>query len=927
MHAFIQRMMRGVARVSYFYRWWVIGTAVVFTAVSVWLAVTRLGVLNDTNALIRQDSPVLRYYLNYLKEFNTRDPMLVVVSSPDFVANKAVVEELAERIHAEVPAVQVQEVYYKNDLSRMKPHFLLYRTQEELSGMLGQIRTQKDLLGKKGQTVNLNRLLDGAIEQFNKVDKAQGKGTTLDDLEAYSDQMIVTLEALAKELSRPIGDVTVSDSANMLNAEINAFERQLALNEYIQFDEGKILLITLTPGPGDEASFSPYATGIRQLQRIIAEVRPRHAAVNIGLTGEAVLMNDELIAANRDMLLASLLAAGLIALSFFCAYRQLVRPALALMALGGAIAWSYGLTTLVVGHLNIITEAFVLMMLGLGIDFSIQFVGRYEEMRQRGMDILAALEDTMQHTGVTVVTGGGITAVAFFTMCFNDFIGLAELGVIAGCGILCCLAASLVVFPALLAAVDGRRAGGGIALTPNYGATGRRVDSLLTRHPALMLTVLVGISLWLGGQVGKVKFDYNLLNLQNPNIESVQLAKELTSDPKLPFTFGVVVAADLAQAAVLTRALECQPSVAEVISPTKILPEEQAEKLVVLRQLKQELDKIQITADPKSSVNLNKARATLKLILKYSLAGQQEAEKWHKRTDKTLLGNLAGKKNKSRIEQARGIFDRLLPALNDSLKALDQLPEAEAVRRLNRYEVELIGSMQKQFAFLKAFDFEHPVILSDLPAQARAHYLSASGKILLEVYPKENVMERDANERFVRDLRAVDPEATGTPVQNYTYISVLKDSYQTAAYYALAAIIIMLLLHFRNLAHTLLALLPLGFGILWTLGIMGLCGLPFNPANIITLPLVIGIGVAYGIYVVDRYREEGRCALFSGSTGKAILMSAITTIIGFGAMTVGDYQGLVSLGTVMSLGVFCCFTASTLMLSQIFALTQKPTRR
>ncbi|MDR1305789.1 MAG: MMPL family transporter [Verrucomicrobiales bacterium] len=919
MRVFIQGLMRATARLTYRYAWWVIITALAATAASVWLAVTRLGVLNDTNALIRQDSPVLRHYLDYLREFNTRDPMLIVARSPDFAANTAVMEELAARIGAEVPAAQVRDIYYKNDLSRMQPHFLLYQSRDDLAKMLGQIRAQKNLLGHKGQAVNLNRLLDGAIEQFDKVDRAKGKGTTLDDLEAYSEQMIVTLEALARELSLPVGEAT-NRAANMLNAEIDEFEQQLALNTYIQFEQGQLLLMTLTPGLGDEQSFSPYATGIRQIQRIIAEVRQRHPTVQIGLTGEAVLMNDELLAANRDMLFASLLAAGLIALSFFYAYRQLVRPALALLALGCGIAWSYGMATLAVGHLNIITEAFVLMMLGLGIDFSIQFVGRYEEMRHRGMDLLAALEDTMQHTGVAVVTGGGTTAAAFFTMCFNDFIGLSEMGIIAGSGILLCLLSSLVLFPALITVVDSRRPNGGIRPARNYGAAGRRLDQVLTSRPALALTVCLIVSVFLGWQIDRVKFDYNLLNLQNPKIESVQLAQELTGNPQLPFIFGVVVADDLAHAATLTRELEAKPTVSSVISPTKILPEDQNAKLTVLRQLKQELDQIQITADPKSSVNLTKAKTTLKTILQYSEEGQKEAVKWSKRAGGGLWKQVVGKGNKSRIEQVLGIFERLLPALRQSIEALDKLPAKEAVRRLNRYEVELIGSIQKQFAFLKGFDFEHPVTVSDLPEQARNHYISPNGKILLEIYPKENVMERAANERFVADLRSIDRQATGTPVQNYTYISVLKESYQTAAWYALAAIVIMVLLHFRNLWHTLLALLPLGFGILWMVGIMGWLGLPFNPANIITLPLVIGIGVAYGIYVVDRYREEGRCALFSGSTGKAIVMSALTTIIGFGSMMIGDYRGLVSLGTIMSLGVCCCFVTSTLMLSQVFAL-------
>lgn len=913
--------MRAIAGLCYRRPWWIIGVSFAAMVVSIWLSLTKLGVLNDTNALIRQDSPVLRYYLNYLKEFNTRDPMLIVVRSPDFGQNKAAVEEVVAKIKAQVPASQIQDIYYKNDLSRLKPHFLLYQSQEELNSMLGQIRTQKDLMGNKGQSVNLNSLLDGAIDQFNKVDKAQGKGGTLDDLEAYSDKMIVTLEALAKELSRPINDQAGANSgSNMLNADIDNFQNLLEQNEYISFDEGKILLITLTPGQGDENSFSPYETGISQIQKIIAEARKVHPSVQIGMTGESVLMNDELESANRDMVFASILAVILISLGFFWAYKQLVRPALAMIALGHGIAWSYGFTTLVVGHLNIITEAFVLMMLGLGIDFSIQFVGRYEEMRHKGCSMLEALEQTMQNTGVAIVTGGGTTAVAFYTMCFNDFTGLRELGIIAGTGILFCLCASLLLYPALITVVDSRRPNGGIKPVQNYGQLGARIDRGLVRRPVLALTVILAVSVLLALEIPRVKFDYNLLNLQNPKIESVQLATELTTNPKLPFTFGVIIADNMDQAVKLTKELESKPTVANVISINKILPEDQQTKLATLKDVKKELDKIQITLSPNSSVNLNKAKTTLNTILQYSLEGQKEAEKWSKRTDKGLIKAFAGKENKKHIEQALKIFDRLIPALNESITALNNLPADEAVRRLNRYEVELIGSIQKQFAFLKGFDFANPVTLDDLPPQALAHYVSPNGKILLEVYPKENVMEREANVRFVHDLRSVDPEATGTPVQNYTYISELKDSYLQAAWMAFVAIVIMVGLHFRNIGQSLLALLPLALGIVWSIGIMGLFGLPFNPANIITLPLVIGIGVAYGIYVVDRYKEEKRGVLFSGSTGKAILMSAFTTIVGFGAMTIGDYRGLISLGTVMSLGVFCCFAASTLVLLQIFEL-------
>ncbi|NJK92334.1 MAG: hypothetical protein HC904_11145 [Blastochloris sp.] len=215
---------------------------------------------------------------------------------------------------------------------------------------------------------------------------------------------------------------------------------------------------------------------------------------------------------------------------------------------------------------------------------------------------------------------------------------------------------------------------------------------------------------------------------------------------------------------------------------------------------------------------------------------------------------------------------------------------------------------------------ENPLTLEDLPDEARQRYIAPTGRVLVEINPSENVWEREASERFVQDMRKVSPEATGTPVQNYTYIAILRDSYREAALFALAAILLTVGLHFRNLKHLALAMVPLIFGVIWTLGIMGLFGIQFNPANIITLPMVIGIGVAFGVYVVDRHLEEGKFALFGGSTGKAVFLSALTTIFGFACMMLGQHPGLVSLGLVMTLGVGFCFLSSAVILPQILVL-------
>ena len=183
--------------------------------------------------------------------------------------------------------------------------------------------------------------------------------------------------------------------------------------------------------------------------------------------------------------------------------------------------------------------------------------------------------------------------------------------------------------------------------------------------------------------------------------------------------------------------------------------------------------------------------------------------------------------------------------------------------------------------------------------------------------------ERKPTEEFVGEIQSVAPEATGTPVMNLEYIDLLKESYVEAALYAAGVVIVLVFLLFRRFQDVLLTLLPLGIGILWMFGMLGFFKIQLNPANIVTLPMILGIGVAFGVYVVARYREEGKVRIFESSTGKAVVLSACTTLFGFGSMLFGEYRGLVSLGLVMSLGVICTLISAVVILPQILSLMDR----
>ena len=905
----MQKGLRVLARATCHWPKTICLSALLLAIVSAYFTIFHLGVVNNTNDLIRKDSEAQKHYLAFMREFQAKEPIVVVVRSNDFKANREAVEDLARQFDS--LGASLQKVYYRNDLSRLKPHALLFEKKEDLDAMLGQVRAQAELLkSKSGKSVDLNSLLDEALRQFNEVEQKRGGGDSLDQLSLFADRMTRDLEKLARDLEKPLHESASVAVDSTGSSDIAEMERQFMLNSYLAFDEGKTLLMLLIPSEGNVSSFSPQKATIKKLRGILADARKALPNVSIGLTGEPVLMTDELTQSTEDMIIGSIVAFGLIALIFTFSYHEIIRPALAIVALVSALFWSLGFAVLTVGHLNIISQAFILMMLGLGIDFGIQILGRYEEEWLKGRGVAHALENTLQYTGLAVITSGGTTALAFYTMCFNDFLGLAELGIIAGSGMVFAVLTSLVFLPALLAWRDKGRHVPKMDPKPPPMDRGEKIDAFLFARPRLMIAIGLIITLWMGGMIGlkHVPFDYNLLHLQSQNLESVSLARDLSTD----FIFGVVVAENLDDARAKTEALLKLPSVRDVQSPTQMLPTDQDEKLEILKKMEAELAKVSIKADIAAKIDIARAKRNLAKLLEDAREGAAEAAKYRSLDRRARLAN--------------EIFSRMIPSLERALTALSHLNNNEAQKRLGRYQYELLSRIQREFEFLAGLDLKNKVTLEDLPAEARERYISPAGKILIEVMPKGSVWNKEENQQFVADLRTISPSATGTPVQNDVYIELLVDSYIQAAGYAFLAIVVAVGLHFHRMKRALLALVPLIMAVIWTLGTMALFDMPFNPANIVTLPLVIGIGVAYGIYVIDRYVEEGRAHAFASSTGKAVFLSALATLIGFGVMIFGRYPGLSSLGKLMSLGIFYCFVAGTFFLPNLLLYKKKQVR-
>jgi hopanoid biosynthesis associated RND transporter like protein HpnN len=569
-----------------------------------------------------------------------------------------------------------------------------------------------------------------------------------------------------------------------------------------------------------------------------------------------------------------------------------------------------GYTTLTVGHLNILTITFAPMLIGMAIDFGVHLVTRYEEELRHGATNEAALQKAMVNTGLGIFTGCFTTAGAFFAMSLTDFKGIQEMGVIAGGGLVICLIPMMTMLPALLLRgrqniIDHKH-----AVNPQDEKR-EKIERIWLDRPKIVIAITVIISAVAFWEARAVYFDYNLLNMQSRGLPAVVYEEKLIHSASNSVLYCAVVVDTLKEAVEVEQKLKGLKTVADVQSMGRYLAENQQGKLKLVTKVKETVADIRFAEVDENVVKIPELSLTL-----YSFQG--------------YLGNALQAVRAENEKELETTIQRLWDAAGELRTRINAGNKEANGYQLAFYQQALLQDLRDTFASLRGQDDRASLQAQDLPSALRNRFIGIHGKYLIQVFPKDDVWRRDVQESFVAELRqALDPQETnhpiitGTPVQLLEYTDLLRRSYQEAAWYALGAIAIMVFIHFRSLMCVFLALLPVALGSLWTMGIMGRFGIPFNPANIMTLPLVVGVGVTNGIHILNRFAEEQSPSILAKSTGKAVIVSALTTIAGFGSLILAKHQGIESLGWVMSLGTGACMLAALTFLPAILMLLIK----
>ena len=841
-----------------------------------------------------------RYHQNWLKfkkEFPTQDDLVVVVESADHEKSRQFVERLGAKLEAEPKLFH--DVFYKGDPKMMGRKALLFFPESDLSDLTQTLKDYRPFLSRFTHTTNLVSLFNMVCTQF----RTAKRETNAEN--AALVKALPALERIVREASYSLQQPGTPPSPG-ITALFDAGE-QAEQEMYVTFGGGRIYLVT-AQAPTDDLNDDAVA----RLRQLVAETQVEVPGLNVGLTGEPVLELDEMAQSQKDTTLASVVSLVLCALIFIYGYQETGRPVKATLCLIVGLAYTLAFATATIGHLNVLTITFVPILIGLAIDYGVHLISRYEEELQRGKSKEDALTKAMVFTGQGILSGTFTTAGAFLVMWFTDFRGIQEMGVICGGGLLICFVPMMTLLPALLLGgrqnqVDHAQAG--------HAEKRARIENVWLQRPGLVVGLTLALCALAATQAPKVWFDYNLLNMQSAGLPAVEYERDLISATNAPngtnaspksVLYAAVVATNLQQAVALEQQLTNLPAVASVDSMSKYLAEDPTRKLRMIADLKRELAPVRFDEPDPRPVDLDELSRALYSTFGYLASALDDVQK----EDPALGRQLSSLSN-------------AIETLRKQLFAGNAATQEATARKLGEFQRALFEDVRETFHALRTQDDTSGLRVSDLPPALRDRFIGVTGKYLLMVNPKKDVWNRDNQRELIEQLSQVDPNATGTPVQLYYYTDLLKRSYEQAALYSLAAIVLLVFLHFRSLTLVLLALVPVAVGSLWLGGLMGWLNLPLNPANIMTLPLVIGIGVTNGIHVLNRFAEEQTPNILARSTGKAVLVSGLTAMAGFGSLMLARHLGIRSLGCVMTVGLATCMIAGLTFLPALLGLMMR----
>jgi hopanoid biosynthesis associated RND transporter like protein HpnN len=829
-----------------------------------WVASLRLGVSTDTDLLFRDTLPWRQHAITMDRAFPQFGSLLVAVVDARIPEEAdATAEALAGQLAQD--KTHFRTVRRPDASPFLNKEGLLFLQPKQLSALMDRTIDAQPFLGQL--------VADPSVRGLFAALSLLGMGVTQADadLSPYMAPMEGFHRAMADALA--------------------GHPRPLSWETLLGGDLGKLAgryRFVLVQPHRDFGTLQPGGAATQAMRKVIAGLPfVQSGDAHVRITGQVALADEEFATVAQGAVAGLIGSLVLITLWLFLAVRtwRLIVPIL--MTLGLGLMLTVLFAALAVGTLNLVSVGFGVLFVGLAVDFAIQFSVRYREFRFEMGNPAAAMMETARRAGLQILIAALATSVGFLAFVPTAFEGVAELGLIAGAGMIIAFLCTLGFLPAAITLFHPP----GEAAEVGFAVAGR-LDPILVRHRrpiliacSLLAVVALGVSPWL-------RFDSDPLDTKNPNTEAMRTLRDLIDNPLTnPYTIDVLTLnAKAAQA--LGDKLDALSTVSGTISINSFVPSDQKQKLAVI--------------------------ADANTILAPTLAP-------HGTSAPVTPGQirLAATTALGQIEPALAKLpkDHVLVAIADDLRRLQTAPDAV----LMATDGALTRFLPTQLAHLRLALSAEPVTLASIPPELARDWVLPDGRARVQVNPKTLSLLADGLSTFVQQVTEIAPNAGGSAVTIVATAATIVRAFQQAAIYALVALALILFGLLRRVLDVVLVMAPLLLSALLTLLIVVALPLPLNFANIIALPLLLGVGVSFNIYFVMNWRA-GQSQPLGSATARAILFSALTTGTAFGSLALSSHPGTASTGELLLISLACTLMASLVFIPALLASLRPPTQ-
>ncbi|OHD65086.1 MAG: hypothetical protein A2176_02385 [Spirochaetes bacterium RBG_13_51_14] len=849
--------------------------------------IPRLIISSSQQDLIPKDDPEQAKYIKFNKEFGASDNLIIVLEGDSDVLKK-----YADNFGAEIEKEKkwVKSIFYKIDASVLIKRAPLYVSVKDLNKSLELLKQQKGWIGKIQNINSLYALIQEITKSFQEpntdvsIESATSIISFLNALFGEWNDWISNPQQIKLKLAEKLSMAGFTQLA-MLQSQGYLFSRDF-----------KMMFIFVQPRSySDEITYlRPFIADIHKACDRVFFAHPElKKKIKVAFTGMPAHVHTETEIIYTDVGGAGIASVIFVSLVLLIGFRSLKKMIIGVIPTVAGLVISLGLITIIIGRLNLISSSFLAVLFGIGIDFSIYLLQRTEEELGNGLSMNDAIYKSVVLTSRSIISGGLTTSLAFFALTLSKFQGYSELGMAAGIGLIVVMITTFAMMPSLLMLIP---------VEPRDYHLKETIYETAKLEKKKFHLVILGVSAVVTAfsifAATRMKMDYNVLKLLPRNTESTVYQNKMEENSDYKMSFAMITDKNLNHLKEITDKVKKLTTVSKVDSLAELIPPEQEEKIRIIKKIKPLLGnfRVVLTDNHHSDTDYVKVLGQIHSYL-------EEAQ------EKAFAGG------QSRLVKE---IDVLMNNINAIKEKLSMDKNGIALSRTKRFERELFINFEKATQIVR--ESFNPAIITEatFPKEIIGRFKSPQGTYVAMVSPKGSIWDIDFLDRFVNELKKVAPSVTGFPVTHRVYVRQAASAVFGAMIFSFLIILLLLIIDFwkMKMAGVLLSLMPLFIGMLWLQMVLYLFKIEYNVANIAGLPLLLGLGIVYGLRMVHRWKEDMTITAFAATktTGRGLAFAAFAIMVGLFSIVPARHKAVSAFGIILLIGIISCmFTALVIL--------------